>query len=151
MTRAAIAGILIATASVLAHLHGISQTYHPVVKVAAPDGFTYIAVLGTTAERPGCSAANRRFLEPMKAGCAECEIVFARCLRHLEGLELAVLEERPVPFPVLSAPGMRLAIASNSSGGSRAGAAQAESACDLIAGGAVRRGAGSASCSQAKW
>jgi hypothetical protein len=134
----ALAGLLAAAASVIGHLHAMSQTYTPSVKVASPDGMTYLAVLGERGALPACSAANRRFLAPMKAACPECDVVFARCTRELDGLEDALRAGRALPFPVLTAPDVRLAIVGD--------APAARAACGFIAQDVRRRGLGRASC-----
>lgn len=54
--------------------------------------------------------ANDRFLEPIKARCAACDVVYARCERELQPLEFALLAGDAVPMHVVVAPGMRLAM-----------------------------------------
>jgi hypothetical protein len=131
--------LLLGAATVLiGHVHAVSQRYYPVVKVAAPDGVTFLALLAETSERPACSEANRRFLAPLKASCAQCEIVFARCERELDGVELALEADGPLPYPVVRAAGLRLAIGGN--------AEAAQAACGFIALDVQRRRLGAASC-----
>jgi hypothetical protein len=134
----AIALVLGAVSAWLAHLHVVSQTYHPVVRLASPDGLTYTAVQDAKHERQACGEANDRFLRPIKEGCKGCEVVIARCERELEGLELAVYERRQVPYPVVSGPGMRMAIAGPP--------AQAKTTCEYIANYMLRSGLSSAAC-----
>lgn len=138
---ATLAMLLAAVSVLIAHLHAVSQRYYPVVKVAAPDGVTFLAVLAETAERPACSEANRRFLAPLKADCPDCDIVYARCARELDGLELALQDDHPLPFPVVRAAGLRLAIEGD--------AAIAQAVCGFIALDVQRR-LGAASCAAAK-
>ena len=137
----AIALVLILAATGVAHLHATSQTYHPVVKVSAPNGVTFTAVLAAT-NRPACAAANKRFLDPMRANCSECEVEAARCERELEGMELALSLDLPVPYPVVSVPGARLAITADDA------APGFTSTCELIAGDVIKRGVG-AECAKA--
>ena len=121
----------------LAHLHVAAQSYVPVVKIDAPDELSYTAVLDTTPQRQACKEANRRFIEPLKARCPDCAVVFARCERELRGLELALKRDDPIPHPVVLSPGLRIAVV---------GALQkAQSSCRAIAGGIARQGP-SASC-----
>jgi hypothetical protein len=138
MKKLIIAALLFFAAAVLAHLHASMQTYHPVVKVVAPDGVTYTAVLDAVPDRPSCGQSSKRFLEPMRAYCRECEIVSARCARELDGMELALALDRPTAIYVLQLHGMRIAIAANE--------AKARLTCDFMAAHAVREGAASAAC-----
>ncbi|HZM34851.1 MAG TPA: hypothetical protein VFC18_10185 [Burkholderiales bacterium] len=121
----------------LAHLHVISQSYHPVVRLSSPDGLVYTAVQDARQERQACGAANDRFLDPVKQLCKQCKVEIARCERQLEGFELAVYERRKVPNYVVSGPGLRLAIAGP--------AAMAKASCDHIVSGIARSGR-SAAC-----
>jgi hypothetical protein len=88
--------------------------------------------------RPACSSAARAFLEPVRAQCPDCEVLWARCESELEDLALALDSEQPLPMYVVAMKGARVAIAAED--------ARARAACDLIAGDAVRRGAVRASC-----
>lgn len=134
----AIAAVLVAVSAWLAHLHVLSQRYHPVVQLASPDGLTYTAVQDEKQERQDCGAANDRFLGPVKEGCRNCKIVVARCERELEGLELALYEGRKVPLHVVSGPGVRMAIAGPN--------AAAKASCEMIAAAMVRSGLRSGAC-----
>lgn len=134
----AIAALLIAVSAWLAHLHVVAQRYHPVVRLASPDGLTYTAVQEEKQERQECGAANNRFLGPVRQGCKECRIVVARCERELEGLELALYEGRKVPQYVVTGPGMRMAIAGPP--------AMAKASCEHIAAEMQRSGLRSGAC-----
>ena len=139
MKQAIIALVLIAVGSWLAHLHVASQTYHPVVRLASPEeGLVYTTVQDEVHERRACGAANDRFLKPIKDVCKQCQVVFARCERKLEGLEEALANGAPVPHYQVFAPGLRIAIAGP--------AAPAKAACEYIAGDMVKRGQRSAAC-----
>ncbi len=138
MKQALIVIVLIAAGAWLAHLHVAAQTYHPVVQVLAPEGLTYTAVQDPTSERSACGAANDRFLGPLKAQCKQCQVVYARCARSLEGLELSILEGTPIPQHLVYAPGLRIAIAGP--------AAMAKASCDFLVGDLVKRGVRSAAC-----
>ncbi|MGH8629136.1 MAG: hypothetical protein ACREU7_00015 [Burkholderiales bacterium] len=138
--QAAVAVVLIAVSAWLAHLHVVSQSYHPVVRLAAPDGLTYTAVQDAKHERQACGAANDRFLRPIKQGCRECQVVIARCERHLEGFELDLHEGRRIPHHLVFGPGVRMAIVGP--------AAQAKASCEQIASQMVRNGLRSAACVQ---
>ena len=122
----------------LAHIHVLSQSYHPMVRLASPDGLTYIAVQDARQERQACGAANERFLRPVKQGCKDCEVVVARCERHLEGFELAVYDGRQIPHHLVRGPGVRMAIQGPS--------AAAKASCEQIATQMVRNGLSSAGC-----
>lgn len=136
--HAVVAAVLIAVSALLAHLHVVSQTYHPVVQLSSPDGLVYTAVQDAKQERQACGAANDRFLAPVKQQCEQCKVVVARCERELAGLELAVHERRRIAQHVVSAPGVRLAIAGP--------AATAKASCEHIAAQMVRSGLRSAVC-----
>jgi hypothetical protein len=136
--QALIALVLIAAGAWLAHLHVASQTYRPVVRLASPDGLTYTTVQDEVSERRACGTANDRFLGPIKELCKQCQVVFARCERKLEGLELALAENAPVPHYQVFAPGLRMAIAGP--------APAAKASCEFIAADMTRRGLRSAAC-----
>lgn len=133
----AIAAVLIGVSAWLAHLHVLSQSYHPIVRLSSPDGLVYTAVQDPKNERQECGAANDRFLDPVKQGCKKCKVEIARCERQLEGFELAVYERRKIPNYVVSGPGVRMAIAGP--------AATAKASCDQIVNEMVRSGL-SAAC-----
>jgi hypothetical protein len=137
MKQAIIALVLIGIGSWLAHLHVVSQLYYPVVQVTSP-GLIYTAVQDSTHERQACGAANERFLGPVKEFCRQCKVVFARCERVLEGLELALLDGVPLPHHQVFAPGIRMAIVGSPE--------SAKTTCEYIAGDMVKRGLRSAAC-----
>jgi hypothetical protein len=122
----------------LAHLHVTAQTYHPVVRMTSSDGLAYTVLLDPTAQRLACGEANRRFIQPVTAACKECEVVFARCERRLEGLELALRRQDPIPHYIVTSPGVRIAVIGP--------APDARSRCDSIAGDVLRRGVRRALC-----
>jgi len=136
--QAVVAAVLIAVSAVLAHLHVVSQTYHPVVQLSSPDGLVYTAVQAPRHERQACGAANDRFLAPVKKDCEECRVVLARCERELGGLEQAVHERERIAHHVVTAPGVRLAITGPD--------ARARASCEQIANQMVRSGLRSAAC-----
>lgn len=131
MTRLATVALLLALGAVVAQLHVAMQSYVPVIRVASPDGMTYTALFDARSEWRACAEANRRFLDPLKARCARCEVVFARCERGLDRREL-------LPGLWFSAPGLRIAIAGP--------APAARSSCAEMAADFFRRGVRSASC-----
>ena len=53
-TIIALALVLIAAASVVAHLYVQSQVYYPVVRLDLPDGLSIAALLPETKERKAC-------------------------------------------------------------------------------------------------
>jgi hypothetical protein len=138
MKQAVIALLLIVAGSVVAHMHVVSQTYYPVVRIAAPEGLTYTAVQEATPERRACGKANDRFLAPIKQNCKDCQVVYARCERKLEGVERAMDEGKTLPHYQVFGPGLRMAITGPD--------APAKATCDYIAGDMVRRGVRSAAC-----
>jgi hypothetical protein len=138
MKQAIIALVLIAVGSWLAHLHVASQSYYPVVRLTSSDGLVYTTVQNEVQERRACGAANERFLKPIKETCKQCQVVFARCERKLEGLEAALANGAAVPHYQVFAPGLRIAIAGP--------AAAAKASCEYIAGDMVNRGQRTAAC-----
>ena len=138
MKQALIALVLIAVGSWLAHLHVASQTYYPVVRLTSPDGITYTTVQDEVQERRACGAANDRFLKPIKEMCKQCQVVYARCERKLEGFEAALAGGAAVPYHQVFAPSLRIAV--------EGPAEAARVACDFIAGDMVKRGLRSAAC-----
>jgi hypothetical protein len=102
--------LLVGAAAALAHLHVESQTYHPVVQLASPEGLSFTAVLKETRDRAACGAANEKFLRPLKEQCKNCRVVMARCERNLEGLERALQDGAATSYHVVVGPGLRMAI-----------------------------------------
>lgn len=124
---------------VIAEMHVATQSYQPIVRVESPDGVTYTAVLDTRRERPACGVASQRFVEPIRATCPECRIVFARCRREGEGLpalagELGAEE----PYSLVRMPGVSIAIEGSPDNVRRT--------CEMIASGAQKLGVQSARC-----
>jgi hypothetical protein len=110
MKQAIVILVLLAVGSVLAHYHVANQSYYPVSKLASADGYTFHMVQDRRAQRNACGEANDRFLEPIKARCLQCQVMYARCERELHGVELALLMGDPMPMHVVIAPGLRLAM-----------------------------------------
>ena len=110
MKQAIVILVLLAVGSVLAHYHVANQSYYPVSKLASADGYTFHMVQDRRAQRNACGEANDRFLAPIKARCLQCDVVYARCERELQGVELALLLGDPMPMHVVIAPGLRLAM-----------------------------------------
>lgn len=127
-----------ATVAVLAHVHVASQTYHPVVKISSPEGLVVTVVQDPVAERAACGEANRRFLKPLRERCKPCEVIYARCERRLEGLELAVLTNQQVPYYQVVAGPARLIVSGPKN--------SEREACELIANDVVKLGILSAAC-----
>jgi hypothetical protein len=139
MKKLAIAAVLGVAVAVLAHMHVAAQRYYPIVKVASPEGLTFIAVQDMRPQREACGEANRRFLEPVKARCKDCKVIAARCERAIDGEEeRALLEGKQPPGYLVVAPGLRLSI-SGPDGSARAN-------CEYIARDMVRRGVVGAVC-----
>ncbi len=115
---------------VIAHFHVAAQSYYPVVRVAAGN-FSYTAVLDAVHERKGCGEASARFLMPVKTGCPQCEVVFARCARDLDEFILPT-------YSVVQVPGVRISI--------EASRDVAKQACELMASNVTRLGVQGARC-----
>jgi hypothetical protein len=138
LKQAIIALVLIGIGSWLAHLYVVSQLYHPVVRVNTPEGISYVAVLDATNERQTCGLANESFLRPVKQGCKQCEVAYARCERNLGGLELDLYEGRARLYHRVYAPGVRVAVLGP--------AATAKVNCEFLAADMMKRGLPSAAC-----
>ena len=129
--------MLLAAASVVAHMYVQSQVYHPVVRLEFNDGLSLTAVLTETKERKACGATNDRFLTPFKQ-CKECRIRMARCERTLEGVEQALREGAPLPYPTVVARDARVALMGPP--------ALAQAGCEATAAAMVAKGFRSATC-----
>ncbi|HVC10806.1 MAG TPA: hypothetical protein VNE59_04160 [Burkholderiales bacterium] len=124
--------------SVLAWYHVASQVYYPTLQLRAPEGFTYSVVQDPTGERQACGAANDRFLEPVRAQCKDCKVLYARCLRHLDESERVLVSQNAALGYVVLSPGMHMAISGPK--------ARLRAVCDRIADDMVSRGYSSAAC-----
>src|SRR5438477_7074550 len=133
---ALILGVLVVV-SVGAYLYLQNLVYHPVVRLALPDGLSITAVLPATKERNACSTANERFVAPFKQ-CKECKIVAASCDHQLQPLELAMREGRAVSHPVVIAQELRIAVIGPPEA--------AKAGCKVIAADMVAKGMKSATC-----
>ena len=138
MKQAIVILVLLAVGSVLAHFHVANQSYYPVSKLASADGYTFHMVQDRRAQRNACGEANERFLAPIKARCLQCEVVYARCERELQGVELALLMGDPMPMHVVVAPGLRLAMEGPKE--------RVREQCEQFATDLVKGGARTASC-----
>src|SRR5919199_3540202 len=96
MKKKLFAVVVLAIGALFAHLYAQTQRYHPVVKIAVPGGIIYTAVFEDTAERQACGEAGKRFIEAVRSGCTDCQVVSARCKRELAGLELALSRRDPI-------------------------------------------------------
>lgn len=130
--------VLVVVSSVIADLYVQSQVYYPVIHVALPEGISVAAVLGETKERKACGTANDRFLAPIRQQCKECKLISARCERQLEGLDLALRQGEPVPYPLVVAKETRVAFMGPP--------ALAKLGCDAAAISMVANGIKSATC-----
>ena len=132
--------VLLAIASVAAHLYVQSQVYYPVVRINLTDTLSIAAVLPETKERKACGIANDRFLAPFKDQCKDCKITAARCERVLEGVELAMHDGLPVPHPMVVAREARIAVIGPDQ--------KARAGCQYIAANLVASGVKTAVCAQ---
>src|SRR4051812_41955244 len=134
----ALALVLMAAASLVAHLYVESQVYYPVVRLDLPEGLSIAAVLPETKERKACGIANERFVTPFKQSCKDCKVTMARCERQLEGLELAMRDQAPIPHPMVVAREARLAVMGPSE--------RATAGCRFLAASMVAQGLKTAAC-----
>ena len=138
MKQAIVILVLLVLGSILAHYHVSNQSYYPVSKLTSTEGFTFVMVQDRVARREDCGKANDRFLEPIKARCVLCTVVYARCERELQDFEFALLSGNAVPMHVVVAPGLRLAME-----GPRE---RVRRECENLAATLVKAGHASASC-----
>lgn len=138
MKHALVVLALAIAGSVLAYFHVASQTYHPVVKLSSSDGFTYVVVQDAGPKRNACGDANDRFLEPVKKLCTQCRVVYARCDRQLEGIELALSAGEPIPHYKVDGGGVHLAVEGPPD--------KVRAVCEEIASAIVRGGVPTATC-----
>lgn len=133
-----IAAVALGLGGLVGHLHVASQDYYPVVRVSGPEGLTYTAVLDATDDRPECGEVSRRFVDSLKADCPECRVLLARCENELQGLELDTKRGEPAGHPLVSMPGVSIAVEGN--------AGMARMGCELVAADAIKHGVSSAKC-----
>jgi hypothetical protein len=138
MKKALVILVLLVLGTILAHYHVANQRYYPVSKLTSAEGFSFVVVQDRKARREECGAANDRFLEPIKARCKMCDVVYARCERELNGLEFALLSGDSVPMHVVVAPGMRM--------GMEGPRERVRQECEQLAASLVRAGFKAASC-----
>jgi hypothetical protein len=124
--------------SVLAYFYVTGQSYYPVVKLASPDGLTYNVVQSADSGRNACGDANARFLGPVRKQCPQCAVVYARCERELEGIELALSTGAPVPHYRVIGADVQIAV--------QGPADRVRAACEEIASDIVRGGVPTAAC-----
>ena len=129
---------MVAAGSVLAYMHVASQVYYPVVRIASPDGVSYTALMDPTDDRRDCGAANERFLGPVKSQCQDCKVVFARCERKSEAIDLAIHHGEPVRLHWVVLSGLRIAVVGPEE--------TAKAICDQIAGVLLKGGLRSSGC-----
>lgn len=129
---------LLAIGSVFAYYRVRTLSYYPTLRIETPDGYTFTVVQDARRERSACGEANARFLAPLETICKNCKLVYARCLRKLEGVELTLVTENPPPLYVVTAPRLRMAVSGP--------LANLKTVCDDIAIGLVKSGLQSAAC-----
>src|SRR5258708_40363465 len=100
---------LIAIAGMASYFYLEGLVYHPVVRLAVSDRLNIVAVLPASKEHDACSRANERFIAPFTS-CKDCRPIDARCERELTGIELAIRQDAPVPYPVVVAKDLRVAV-----------------------------------------
>ena len=130
--------VLLGSGLALAQLFVDAMAYYPVVKVASPGGVEFTLVHDATGNRQACGAENRKFLEPLKKQCKDCDVVYARCERQLHGAELALLRREAMAHFVVSASSMRMLITGPS--------VAAKRACEDVAANMVKNGLQMAAC-----
>jgi len=110
MKKALFLVALLVAGAVVAHYHVQNQHYFPVTMLSSSDGHTFHMVQNRVNTRGECGKANDRFVEPLRTRCPQCKVVYARCERELQGLDLKLLTGEPVPMHVIVAPGLRVAM-----------------------------------------
>ena len=138
MKQIVIALVIVAAGVAGAYFYLRTTTYYPVVRMAAPEGFTITAVQMPVATRERCDEANRRFSEPLKKSCAACKFEFERCEASLTGDEKALAGGDPLNDYSVIAVGIRMIIAGP--------ATVAKPACEQLAGDMVQKGVKTAAC-----
>jgi hypothetical protein len=138
MKKALFLVVLLAAGAVLARYHVANQHYYPVTRLASSDGYTFHLVQNRVDTRGACGAVNDRFVAPLKEGCPQCRVVYARCERELQGIELQLLMGEPVPLYVVVAPGLRMAMQGPAAGLRRD--------CEHMAAAIVKTGVPTAAC-----
>jgi hypothetical protein len=129
---------LLGAGSALAYFHVRTLRYYPTARIETPEGYAFTVVQDVRASRSECGGANDRFLSPLDKICQNCKVVYARCLRKLEGVEQTLMVENPPPLYLVRAAGVRMAVSGP--------LAHLKDVCDNIALGLVRSGMKSAAC-----
>ena len=133
---------LLAAGSLIAHFWVRTLHYYPTARIETPDGYAFTVLQDVRASRSECGDANDRFLFPLERICEKCKVVYARCLRKLEGVELTLAVENPPPLYLVRAPGVRMAVTGP--------LARLKDVCNDIAAGLVKNGLPAASCAYAR-
>jgi hypothetical protein len=129
---------LLAIGSVFAYYRVRTLWYYPTLRIETPEGYAFTVVQDRRRDRSECGDANARFLAPLQTVCANCKLVYARCLSKLEGVELTLVTENPPPLYVVHAPRLRMAVSGPHT--------HLETVCDDIAAGLVKAGLPYAAC-----
>ncbi len=138
MKQIIIAVVLVAAGVAGAYFYLRTTTYYPVVRMAAPEGFTITAVQTPVANQEACDAANRRFSEPIKKACNDCKFEIERCAGSLTGDEKALAGDDPLNDYSVIAVGIRMIVAGP--------AKVAKPACEQLASDMVQKGVNTAAC-----
>ena len=138
MKQLVVAALLVAAGLAGAYFYVRTTTYSPLVRMAAPEGFTITAVQTPVANREACDAANRRFSDPIKKGCPGCKFEIERCAGSLSGDEKALAGGDPLNDYSVSAIGIRMLVTGP--------AKLAKPVCEQLAGDIVKNGVKTAAC-----
>ena len=133
-----VTAMVLVLGGLIAQLHVAAQTYHPVVQVESAEGLRYTAILAAVDRSRACAAASHEFLEPLKADCPACRIVYARCTRDLDELDAGMATPAAQASWLVEMPGVSIAIDGASE--------KARRTCQLMASDVAKRGVPAARC-----
>lgn len=128
----AITALLAAVGGAAAYVYDATRDYYPVVRIAAPQGLTFTALLDARSGLKACEAANAELIEPVARECKECRLVFAQCEDKDGALELTRdVRDAARQYWVVSE-GLRIAVAGAD--------ARAKASCEAVAAQLVDQG-----------
>jgi hypothetical protein len=138
MKQLIVAAVLIIAGVAGAYFYLRTTTYYPVVRLAAPEGYTVTVVQGPVANRERCDFVNRAFTNPLQKSCPACKLEFAHCETTLTDAERALVSGEPLADYAVGAAGIRMLLTGPASA--------VKTACEQIAVDMVRAGTQSAAC-----
>lgn len=102
-----------------------ADVYHPVARIETKAGYNIIAVQRAHKDVKACQAANKRFIDALKAGCESCRVRANDCKTKLTSQEADAINRKPLKNYSVAAPGVRIILSGSKDA--------AKTACEQIA------------------